>query len=194
MGGAGGPTATGWGQRLKQQEQEEEKAIADEEEQLRKALAMSMDIDAPAGSSATGQSKPAAATTKPPPVTAAKNTKEIDPVNAAWPKIKNPELGTLAASSTKPTSSPSKSEPSKAPSVASRSPASTSGGPSTAAVVPAIPAGPGHKLGDGSTTARGRTRPGSATQPPTDDPQEIRRRRMAFLDKLQKSPPADQER
>jgi len=199
--GAGGPTASGWGQRLKQQEEEEEKrykqeqekAIADEEEQLRKALAMSMDIDAPAGSSATGQSKPAA-TTKPPPVTAAKNTKEIDPVNAAWPKMKNPEPGTLAASSTKPTSSPSKSEPSKAPSVASRSPASTSAGPSTASVVPAIPAGPGHKLGDGSSTARGRTRPGSASQPPTDDPQEIRRRRMAFLDKLQKSPPADQEK
>ena len=70
-------------------------------------------------------------------------------------------------------------------------------GPSTSPAAPAIPAGPGHKLGGtGATTARGRAsaRPGSATVPPTDDPQEIRRRRMAFLDNLQKSPPAEQEK
>jgi len=198
---AGGTSSTGWGQRLKQQEEEEEKrykqeqekAIADEEEQLRKALAMSMDIDSPQTSSVSAQSKPA--TVAKAPVTAAKISKEIDPVHTAWPKMKNPEPGTLAASSTKPTSSPSKSEPSRASSGASKLPASTSAGPSTAAAAgPAIPAGPGHKLGDGNTTARSRTRPGSAAQPPTDDPQEIRRRRMAFLDKLQKSPPTDQEK
>ena len=64
--------------------------------------------------------------------------------------------------------------------------------------------GPGHKLGGagssgGSSVSRAGTRPGpsgSASgasgggqgQPKTEDPEEIRRRRMAFLDKLQKSP------
>ena len=64
--------------------------------------------------------------------------------------------------------------------------------------------GPGHKLGGagssgGSSVSRAGARPGpsgSASggsgggqgQPKTEDPEEIRRRRMAFLDKLQKSP------
>ena len=61
--------------------------------------------------------------------------------------------------------------------------------------------GPGHKLGGagssgGSSVSRAGARPGpsgsasggSGGQPKTEDPEEIRRRRMAFLDKLQKSP------
>jgi len=201
----------GWGQRLKQQEEEEEKrykkeqeqAIADEEEQLRKALAMSMDIDdahaAPVAPVApvAGQSKLASAPKA--TTTAPKATKEIDPVHAAWPKIKNPEPGTIAASAPAPSPfkpTPSGSQSASAVSGGSKSPASVAG-PSKAPAEPAIPAGPGHKLGGSggtSATARGRARPGSAAQPPTDDPQEIRRRRMAFLDKLQKSPPADQDK
>jgi len=192
--GAGAGAGAGWGDRLKQQEEEEEKrykkeqeqAIADEEEQLRKALAMSMDID-----------DTHAAVTVPKAVNKGDNpntTTQLDPVHAAWPKMKNPEPGTVAAPSAK---SPSAPQPAT---TAARSPTSAEAArPSTstgAAASPAIPAGPGHKLGGAgsSSTGRGRTRPGSAAQPPTDDPQEIRRRRMAFLDKLQKSPPAEQEK
>jgi len=195
----------GWGQRLKQQEEEEEKrykkeqeqAIADEEEQLRKALAMSMDIDDAQAAPVAGQSKPASAPKA--TTTATKASKEIDPVHAAWPKIKNPEPGTIAASAPAPSPikpSPSGSQSAGATSGGSKSPSSVAG-PSKAPAEPAIPAGPGHKLGGSggtSATASGRARPGSAAQPPTDDPQEIRRRRMAFLDKLQKSPPADQDK
>ena len=65
--------------------------------------------------------------------------------------------------------------------------------------------GPGHRLGgetSSSSGVRAQTRPGpssssaapttSTSQPRSDDPEEIRRRRMAFLDKLQKSPPSNQ--
>merc|ERR1712025_17893 len=118
-------------------------------------------------------------------------TREIDPVQTAWPKMKNPESGTVAAAPAPIKTSP----PAKSAAAVSSSPAAASpAGPSKETSGPNIPAGPGHKLGDGSSTGRGRVRPGSAAQPPTDDPQEIRRRRMAFLDKLQKSPPADQDK
>jgi len=205
VGQAAGQAAggAGWGQRLKQQEEEEEmrykkeqeQALAEEEEQLRKALAMSMDIDEAQPSGASGHSKPAAAATK--------TTKELDPVQAAWPKMRNPEPGTISAAAP----SPVKTGPSGSKTPATMSPPAASGGPkspaaaaapgpSAAPAEPVIPTGPGHKLGGaGGTTARGRARPGSSAQPPpTDDPQEIRRRRMAFLDKLQKSPPADQDK
>ena len=66
--------------------------------------------------------------------------------------------------------------------------------------------GPGHRLGGETSTSSGvraQTRPGpsssssaapatSTSQPRSDDPEEIRRRRMAFLDKLQKSPSSNQ--
>jgi len=195
----------GWGQRLKQQEEEEEKrykkeqeqAVAEEEEQLRKALAMSMDIDEAPAAPARGQAKPAAQP---------KATQDIDPVQAAWPKMKNPEPGTVSAPTpapsqpkvTKPAPSGSRASGPTSPPASSGAPMSPpAAGPSSSPAAPAIPAGPGHKLGGtGATTARGRAsvRPGSATVPPTDDPQEIRRRRMAFLDNLQKSPPAEQEK
>ena len=87
----------------------------------------------------------------------------MDPVQAAWPKTKNPTPGTLAAGG--PTTS--------------RAPQTTAGGPTsptkTPAPAPQIPEGPGHTLGGGRGAARGAP----------EDPQEIRRRRMAFLDKMQ---------
>jgi len=185
----------GWGQRLKQQEEEEEKrykreeeqALAEEEEQLRKALAMSMDIDEEAPSV-----PPRGQTEKPiKPITEPSSTPAIDPAQAAWPKMKNPVPGTVSAPGqpkiSKPTPSGSKAEGTSSPSAAVSAPKSPAAAPA-----PVIPEGPGHKLG-GSDTSRGRGRPGSGAAPPTDDPQEIRRRRMAFLDKLQKSPPAEQE-
>merc|ERR1712107_234900 len=52
--------------------------------------------------------------------------------------------------------------------------------PPKAAAAPAMPEGPGHTLGGGATSAR------RATGKAEDDPQEIRRRRLAFLDKMAK--------
>ena len=66
-----------------------------------------------------------------------------------------------------------------------------------------VVSGPGHRLGSeaspstaaagsrgASAAAPGAARSGSGQQPRSEDPEEIRRRRMAFLDKLQKSPPS----
>lgn len=94
----------------------------------------------------------------------------VDPVNTAWPKLKNPPPGSvsnMAPASTKPSA---KIET------------------KTHAVGPpaAIPEGPGHTLGGrqtaGVTSGRG-ARPGGSQ---SADPEEIRKRRLAFLDNLQK--------
>ena len=66
-----------------------------------------------------------------------------------------------------------------------------------------VVSGPGHRLGSeaspstaaagsrgASATVPGAARSGPGQQPRSEDPEEIRRRRMAFLDKLQKSPPS----
>jgi len=204
----------GWGARLAQQEAEEEKrykeeqerAARQEQEELEKALAMSMDT----GDSGTKQlstiNKPA----------------ELDPVHTAWPKVKNPAPGTLAGaplpdtrqSSTpsKPTSSVTPTKPTSPKTSSLPGPSKTPENksqetikrPSLAAAI--MPEGPGHRLGgetSSSSGVRAQTRPGpsssssaapatSTSQPRSDDPEEIRRRRMAFLDKLQKSPPSNQ--
>merc|ERR1711973_573606 len=83
----------------------------------------------------------------------------------------------------------------------SKTPETQKDRPSISEVIkPLMPEGRGHKLGGagssgGSSVSRAGTRPGPSGasgggqgQPKTDDPEEIRRRRMAFLDKLQKSP------
>jgi len=209
--GGSGRQDGGWGSRLRQQEMEEEqrykveqeKASRLEQEELEKALAMSMETD----------DSPVTTETKPKPKV------EVDPVNTAWPKVKNPGPGTLAASgsgsSSKVSQDQSKSKPSAlaasstktsaptpSPSKAPNTPQSalsslsSSMSPSAAAII--MPEGPGHRLGGEAASRGGRgsapaSRPGtssSAAQPRTDDPEEIRRRRMAFLDKLQKSPPS----
>merc|ERR1712198_329175 len=95
-------------------------------------------------------------------------------------------------------------KPTQGPST-SKTPETQKDRPSISEVInPLMPEGPGHKLGGAgssgdSSVSRAGTRPGpsgSASgasgggqgQPKTEDPEEIRRRRMAFLDKLQKSP------
>jgi len=190
-GVASGSQDVGWGARLRQQEveeeqrykEEQEKAAKQEAEELEKALAMSME-------------------TEEKEVPKEKSKPVLDPVNTAWPKVKNPAPGTLAGNSpappasVKPKKSPMKSTP--GPST-SKSPETQKERPSISEVVkPLMPEGPGHKLGGAGSSSVNRTgvRPGpsaaasgaSQVQPKTDDPEEIRRRRMAFLDKLQKSP------
>ena len=171
----------GWGSRLREQEveeeekwlEEQERARREEEEQLRQALMMSLETEgesAGAGSKKEDQAKPRA---------------EVDPVHTAWPKMKNPQPGSLAAGGP-PISSP------PPPPAQTSPPASTStsaSAPRTApapAAAPVIPEGEGHRLGE----AGGGARRGGA-QPRAENPEEIRRRRMAFLDNLQKSPPSE---
>ena len=176
----------GWGSRLREQEveeeerwlQEQERARQEEEKQLEEALRMSMET------SGTSEMKRDTATVKPRP----------DPVQTAWPVLKNPPPGSLAAGpTTSPTKPPSTSTPST-PSASSSTPSASSSTPSASssgrrpAPVPVIPEGPGHRLGEA-----GGSRSGSG-QPRAEDPQEIRRRRMAFLDKLQKSPKTEESK
>merc|ERR1712154_156104 len=110
---------------------------------------MSMDIDDSQASSSSVPSKPVTPTKT--SVTAAKNTREIDPVQTAWPKMKNPEPGTVAAAP-----APIKTSPPANSATAASTAAASLAGPSKATTGPNIPAGPGHKLGDGSSTGRGR--------------------------------------
>jgi len=186
--------AEGWGQRMRQQQveeeerylQEQERTAAEEEEQLRKALAMSMESEGVSESSTFQQTASASKDED-----QAKNaTQPINPVKTAWPKIKNPEPGTIASPA------PKKVDPSVVPISPSTSTATSlekkmSTVPPTPG--PVMPDGPGHKLG-GSGTSNRRGKSGSNPQAPSDDPQEIRRRRLAFLDKLQKNPPANEEK
>ena len=88
-------------------------------------------------------------------------------MQAAWPKTKNPTPGTLAAGG--PTTSRA---PQTTAASSGQGPTSPSKAPASA---PQIPEGPGHTLGGGRGAARGAP----------EDPQEIRRRRLAFLDKMQ---------
>ena len=135
----------------------------------------STDQKTSASAAAAGTSRPA----KP------AESSRVDPVQAGWHKPKNPAPGSIASAApaaagqnaplVSPTS-PKAPQPNSPPSKAA------------AAATPAMPEGPGHTLGGGATCAR------RATGKAEDDPQEIRRRRMAFLDKLQKSPPTDQEK
>lgn len=172
-GSAGGGTGVsqeegGWGARMREQEKEEEerwlrdqeRIKQEEEEQLREALRMSMDTS---GGAEADRRRPA--------------QPEVDPVHTAWPAMRNPPPGSLAAGqTTSPQKPPQTSKPSTSTSPAS---ASTSSG--------AVAPGPGHRLGE----AGGRH---TADTSRAEDPVEIRRRRMAFLDKLQKSPTSDQSK
>jgi len=165
----------GWGARLMEQEVEEEekwlldqeRARQEEEEQLRRALMMSMEAESGKDKTTGDRKEEREVKVQPKP--------QLDPVHTGWPTMKNPPPGTLAAGPSKPAST---SAPPTRTSVSN--PASTSA--STQA--PTIPSDPGHRLGEA----------GGASQPRAEDPQEIRRRRMAFLDKLQKSPTSDQSK
>ena len=169
----------GWGSRLREQEveeeekwlEEQERARREEEEQLRQALMMSMETEsAPAGSKKEEKVKAPA---------------EVDPAHTAWPKMKNPQPGSLAAGGPS-TSSPSPRATATASTSTSAPRTNPAPAPSSSRVAaPAIPEGEGHRLGEAGGGGRG------AAQPRVEDPQEIRRRRMAFLDKLQKSPPSE---
>lgn len=198
----------GWGERLAVQEREEErrwqeeqeKAAREEEEQLRQAMAMSMEtspaqpapasrVPAPAQYQAPASQPAASPAASQPPA----SRPPIDPVQAAWPKQRNPAPGTLAAGGPQamaptskapqaPTSKAPQPGPSKAPQASpvkapQASPAKApQGSPSKAPQAPeGMPEGPGHTLGGGRPGGRGR-----------EDPQEIRRRRLAFLDSMEK--------
>jgi len=208
----GGPaTETGWGARLAQQEEAEErmyreeaeKAAKEEEEQLRQALAMSMDIEESNPSPSPAKKGVAPSPLKPSetqqPKTTNTNPPQVNPVNTAWPKTKNPAPGTLAAGGPSSISNPTPGKSSiiqggasSAPGPSKMSPVSPKGppgaqgptgpsgptSPSRPSISSVIP-GPGHTLG-GDPPGR-RARPGAQ-----EDPQEIRRRRLAFLDKMQK--------
>ena len=157
---------------------------------MRQALAMSMDMDtsttapkltttttAKATStpqSSTNQKTSAAAAGTSRPAKPAEASR-VDPVQAGWHKPKNPAPGSIA--STAPAAAGQ-----KAPLVSPTSPKAPqpTSSPSKAAAAPAMPEGPGHTLGGGATSAR------RATGKAEDDPQEIRRRRLAFLDKMAK--------
>jgi len=207
---SGGGQDGGWGARLRQQEveeerlykEEQEKSAMKEQEELEKALAMSMEGASPAPAS------------NPSPASAS----QIDPVHTAWPRMRNPGEGTLAGhqpgpstrvmpenpatsvtnpkAASQPQTGPSTSKPSQ---LVQTSIPENSDRPSLAKTL--MPEGPGHRLGGPSFSAapsggRAAARPGASGaasgQTKTEDPEEIRRRRMAFLDKLQKSPPSGQ--
>lgn len=202
LGGAvsSGGAETGWGGRLAMQEREEEqrykeeaeKAVREEEEQLRQALAMSMDMDtgsAAPKSTSTSTLKPTTTSTPKAtsvPASVTSNTAKpveasrVDPVQAGWHKPKNPAPGTIASAA------PAAAGPSGAQ-VAPKSPSApqqTTSPTKSAPAVPAMPEGPGHTLGGASTAAQGSR--GGRGEKAQDDPQEIRRRRLAFLDKMAK--------
>ena len=167
----------GWGSRLREQEveeeerwlEEQERARQEEEDQLRQALEMSMETETAVAGSKKEKTKA-----------------EVDPVHTAWPKIKNPQPGSLAAGGPSLSSPPPQTSASTSTS-APRTTAAPAPAPASSRVAaPAIPEGEGHRLGEA-----GGARRGGEAQPRAEDPQEIRRRRMAFLDKLQKSPPSE---
>ena len=115
--GTSGHQDGGWGSRLRQQEVEEEqrykveqeKASRLEQEELEKALAMSMD---------TGDCNPVTENKPKPKV-------EVDPVHTAWPKVKNPEPGTLAAAGPGQSSKVPQVQSKSKPSAPTPSPSST---------------------------------------------------------------------
>jgi len=198
--GGGGGLVAGWGDRLRRQEVEEEqkwkledekkrREEEEEQKQLEEALAMSMQVDEEE------------AKVKPPPKAGpskAAATPKVDPVQTAWPKLKNPPPGSVSSNSPAPAAtSPGGSAPRPGGSAQPPRPdlkKYMTGKEEETAEKEAEkrPLGPGHALGGGPSSARGRGSRGGAEADPAD-PQEIRRRRMAFLDKLQKSPPEKKE-
>jgi len=198
-----GGMEAGWGGRLAEQEREEEqrykeeaeKAVREEEEQLRQALAMSMDMEtgptAPKSTS-TSAAKATATTVprSPSSVTTAGDKSKtvkpteasrVDPVQAGWHKPKNPAPGSIASAA--PAAAAGLSGVQASP-TSPKAPQPTTSPTKTAPVAPSMPEGPGHTLGGASTAAKG-ARPGRGEKA-QDDPQEIRRRRLAFLDKMAK--------
>merc|ERR1719370_1949204 len=125
----------------------------------------STDQKTSANAAAAGTSRPA----KP------AEASRVDPVHAGWHKPKNPAPGSIASAAPAAAGQ-------NAPLVSPTSPKAPqpNSPPSKAAATPAMPEGPGHTLGGGATSAR------RATGKSEDDPQEIRRRRLAFLDKMAK--------
>ena len=183
VGQRGGGDGAGWGGRLQQQQQQEEEQYrrnqeeeaSRDEEQLRQALAMSMDVAAaPDAAPVQAQTRPRAPAPVPAPPPGP------DPVQAGWPQLTRPSPGSLQAAG--PMSAPTPVQlprPGPAPTPAELprpGPApGTAAGPAEAVL---RPLGPGHTLGGGR---------GAAASPQTEDPQEIRRRRLAFLDNMQRS-------
>ena len=103
----------------------------------------------------------------------------VDPVQAGWHKPKNPAPGSIASAA--PAAGPSGLQASPtSPKAAQQTTSPTKATPAT----PAMPEGPGHTLGGASTASKG-GRAGKVEKA-QDDPQEIRRRRLAFLDKMAK--------
>lgn len=214
---SGGGQDGGWGARLRQQEveeerlykEEQEKSAKKEQEELEKALAMSME----GGSSAPAVSGPSSASAAQiDPVHTAwpkmRNPGEgtlagHQPSPSTRAKPENPATSEPSPKTTsQPRAGPSPSKPSP---VIQTSVPENSDRPSLAKTL--MPEGPGHRLGGPSSTSstaapsggRAAARPGASGaasgsgQPRAEDPEEIRRRRMAFLDKLQKSPPGGQQ-
>ena len=107
----------------------------------------------------------------------------VDPVQAGWHKPKNPAPGSIASAVPAAAGqNPPLVSPTSPKALQPTSP------PSKAAAAPAMPEGPGHTLGGGATSAR------RATGKAEDDPQEIRRRRLAFLDKMAKEQKEKEQR
>jgi len=205
LGGvSSGGVEAGWGGRLAEQEREEEqrykeeaeKAVREEEEQLRQALAMSMDMETgPTSPKSTSTSATKATATSAPKVSTSPSTvaaggtskivksaeaSRVDPVQAGWHKPKNPAPGSIASAAPAP-AGPSGLQTSP---TSPKAPQQTTSPAKNAPAAPAMPEGPGHTLGGASTAAKG-ARPGRGEKA-QDDPQEIRRRRLAFLDKMAK--------
>ena len=105
----------------------------------------------------------------------------VDPVQAGWHKPKNPAPGSIASAA--PAAAAGLSGVQASP-TSPKAPQQTTSPTKTAPVAPSMPEGPGHTLGGASTAAKG-ARPGRGEKA-QDDPQEIRRRRLAFLDKMAK--------
>ena len=155
---------------------------------MRQALAMSMDMDTDTTApklttttnatstpqSSTDQKTLASASGTSRPAKPAESSR-VDPVQAGWHKPKNPAPGSIASAAP---AAAGQNTPLVSP-TSPKAPQPNSP-PSKAAAAPAMPEGPGHTLGGGATSAR------RATGKAEDDPQEIRRRRLAFLDKMAK--------
>ena len=163
---------------------------------MRQALAMSMDMEtgstaakSSSSSSSTAKATATAVPRSPSNVAAAggKNkigepteASRVDPVQAGWHKPKNPAPGSIASAA------PAAAGPSglQTSPISPKAPQQTTSPTKAAPAAPAMPEGPGHTLGGASTVPKGgRAGRGEKAQ---DDPQEIRRRRLAFLDKMAK--------
>jgi len=147
------------------------------------AAPKSTSASAAKGTVPTVQTSPSSLTAAKPKTAKPTEASRVDPVQAGWHKPKNPAPGSIASAA------PAAAGPSglqQAPSPTSpKAPQETTSPTKTAPAALAMPEGPGHTLGGASTAARG-ARPGRGAEKAQDDPQEIRRRRLAFLDKMAK--------